>query len=323
MSQNVPVSGWAGIEEGHETPAAPHAPRLGVAVVRTRPMPRMRRTEHLVVGSVDGGAHVLQRRGRDLLLGSSLLMLPMVGLYVLLAVVAYGQFDRFESLVGDHGYLGVERGLGLLAIVVQSLTAHIVGGYASLYLVRYQLGGEPRMGPTMKTLGQRLPTLIATWLVVRGVPLALVGLIYLNASGGSVTTLMVVFSPLLVLFVAWTVFITPVVMCETEGFGAISRARRLAGTRMGGVYAFVWASTFMAAVLFASISALPNLAESSGLITFGPYGWLIQGLAAPAALIVVMPFSAVATAQAYLQTRVQAEGLDIVLAADRAFGVHR
>jgi len=286
-------------------------------------VPRLRRTQHLIVGSVDGGAHVLQRRGRDLLLGSSLLMLPMVALYIVLAFVAYGEFDRFESLVGDHGYLGVQKGLGLVAIVVESLTAHLVGAFVALYLVRYQMGGDPRMWQTLRVLLGRLPMLCATWLVVRGLLLLPIGLIYLNSTSDSMFGMSILFSPLLALVVTWTLFISPVVMCESAGFAAIRRSRRLAGTRIGAVYGFVWASGLMAGVLFACISALPDLAESTGLVTFGPYGWLIQGLAVPMALIVVVPFSAAATAQLYLQTRVEAEGLDIVLAADRAFGVHR
>jgi len=38
------------------------------------------------------------------------------------------------------------------------------------------------------------------------------------------------------------------------------------------------------------------------------------------ALLIVIPFIAMATAQLYLQIRVHAEGLDIMVAADRAFG---
>jgi len=314
------VNRWAGIEGGH---AAAAAPRLDLPGVRARPVPRLRRTERLAVGSVDGGAHVLQRRGRDLLVGSSLLMLPMVGVYLLLAFVAYGEFDRFESLVGDRGYLGVQKGLSLLAIVVESLTAHVVGAYVALYLVRYQMGGEPRMGQVLKVVATRSHTLVATWLLVRGVPLLPIGLIHLNSTNESMVGLTLLFSPLVALVIAWTLFVSPVVMCEGLQVGAIRRARRLASTRSGQVYGFVWASTFMAGVLFVCIAALPDLAESTGLVTFGPYGWLIQGLAVPMALIVVMPFSAAITAQLYLQTRVQAEGLDIVLAADRAFGAHR
>jgi hypothetical protein len=48
--------------------------------------------------------------------------------------------------------------------------------------------------------------------------------------------------------------------------------------------------------------------------------WLLQGVTSQLALLVVVPFTAIATAQLYLQFRVHAEGLDIVIAADRAFG---
>ena len=317
MGQNAAVSQWAGIESANEVVS----PRPASASSPTRAVPRLRRSERMIVGAIDGGAHVLQRRGRDILLGSAALMLPMVAIYVALSVLAFRQFDRYEQLVGDRGYLGVEKGLGLIAIGVESLTAHLVGAYAAAYLVRYQMGGEPRVRQVLGAVLRRLPVLAATWLLERGVPLLLVGLIYLNTGSSALTGLAILFSPLLVLVVSWTLFVAPVVMCEDAGIGAFRRARRLAGARLGAVYSFVWASTFMSFVLFSGIAALPALARSTKLITFGSYGWLAQGVAAQMALLIVVPFSAVATAQMYLQTRVHAEGLDIVLAADRAFGV--
>ncbi|MEI7547509.1 MAG: hypothetical protein WCK21_05555 [Actinomycetota bacterium] len=314
------MSHWARIELENQAPAVP---RPGPPTGRARAVPRLRRSERLVVGAIDGGAHVLQRRARDLLVGAGVLMVPMAGLYVLLSVVAYGQFDRFDNLLGDHGYLGVEKGLGLIAITVQSLTAHIVGAYAAIYVVRYQLGGEPSMWPMLKQVGRRLPVLFALWALQRGVPLLLIGLIYLNNDNAVLVGLGLLFSPFLALISTWTLFVAPVAMCEEAGFGAFRRARRLAKARRGSVYSFVWAAGFVAAVLLGCITSLPGLAGSTKLLTFGHYRWLAEGLAAQLALLVVMPFSGAATAQMYLQTRVHGEGLDIALSADRAFGVQR
>lgn len=317
MGQNGSVSHWAGIESANEAAAAP---RADLAVGRPRLVPRLRRSERLVVGAIDGGAHVLQRRGRDLLLGSALLMLPMMGLYVLISLLAFDQFDRFDNLVGDRGYLGVEKGLALVAVVVQSLTAHIVGAFTAIYVVRYQMGGEPTLRQTLRVIGRKLPVLFSWWVLLRGVLVLLIGLIYLNNTSGSFVGLAFLLSPLVTLVSASTLFIAPVVVCEDTTSGAFGRARRLASTRFGAVYGFVWSSGFMAVVLLACITWLPALATSTGLITFGGFGWLAQGVAAQLALLIVMPFSGVTTAQMYLQTRVHAEGLDIVLAADRAFG---
>lgn len=317
MRQNGPVSQWAGIETGDD---ASTAPRSAPSARPTRVVPRLRRSERIIVGAIDGGAHVLQRRGRDLLLGSAVLMVPMVALYVGLSVLAYRQFDRLQGLVGERSYVGVERGPVMVAVAVQSLTAHLVGAYAALYVVRHQMGGEPRMRTVLAAVGRRLPVLAATWLLMRGVPLLLVALVYLNTGSEAVVGLALLCSPIIALVVAWTLCLAPVVMCEPRGVNPFTRARRLVGARLGAVYAFVWGSTLMSAALFAGISALPALARSTKLVTFGSLGWLVDGLAAQLALLVVLPFSAVATAQMYLQLRVHAEGLDIALAADRAFG---
>lgn len=317
VRQNVPVSHWAGIETGNDTGAEP---RVAPPVRTARVVPRLRRSDRIIVGAIDGGAHVLQRRARELLLGSAVLMVPMVVLYVVLSVVAYRQFDRLQGLVGERSYIGVERGPVMVAVAVQSLTAHLVGAYAALYVVRYQMGGEPRMRSVLAAVLRRSPVLAATWLLTRGVPLLLVALVYLNTDSGSVAGLAVLFSPFIALVVSWTLCLAPVVMCEPDGVSPFSRARRLAGARSGAVYAFVWGSTLMSAALFTGISALPALARSTKLVTFGSLGWLADGVAAQLALLVVLPFSAVATAQMYLQLRVHAEGLDISLAADRAFG---
>jgi hypothetical protein len=72
--------------------------------------------------------------------------------------------------------------------------------------------------------------------------------------------------------------------------------------------------------LFAFIAQLPSLVEATGLVTFGSYGYLVQGVTLEIALLVVLPLSALATAQLYLQLRVHAEGIDLWMAADAAFG---
>lgn len=46
-------------------------------------------------------------------------------------------------------------------------------------------------------------------------------------------------------------------------------------------------------MLFGCITVLPEAAASTGLVTFGSYGWLFEGLAAQEfAMLVVVPFSA-------------------------------
>jgi hypothetical protein len=101
---------------------------------------------------------------------------------------------------------------------------------------------------------------------------------------------------------------------------SIARAWRLARTRFGAAFGFVFACGLLGAMMAAFIAFLPQLAESTGFITFGSFGWLVQGVTTQLAVLIVLPFVAIATAQMYLQLRVHAEGLDIVIAADRVFG---
>jgi hypothetical protein len=313
------VSQWAEIEPGagHGRVAAPPAAR---PAPRTGPPAqlRLKRTDRIIVGSIDAGAHVLQRRARHVLLGSAVFMLPMAALQLALSLFAWNRFQQFEGLLGDHGYLGAERGAALVAILVESLTAHLVGAYAAAYLVTYQLGGEPHLWPTLRRVLRRLPLLCGTW-AVSHMWLALASLIYLNGSLDLLTVLAILLSPLIAVFAALTLFVAPVVVCE-HGHGPLRRALRLARGRFGAVFGFVWANGLVGLMLLVCITWLPRLVETTQLVTFGSYRWLFEGVAAQLALLVVVPFSAVATAQLYLQVRIQTEGLDIVLAADRVFG---
>jgi hypothetical protein len=203
-------------------------------------------------------------------------------------------------------------------MLVESLTAHLVGAYAARYLITYQLGGDPHLWPTVRVVLRRAPRLLLTWLVSHAW-LGLAAMVYLNSDGGLAATLGVLLSPLITLLTAVTIFVAPVVVGEHRR-DAIRRAAALARGRFGAVYGFVWANLLVGVVLFGCITLLPALSESTGLITFGSYRWLFEGIAAQMALLIVVPFSAIATAQLYLQVRIQTEGLDIVLAADRVFG---
>jgi hypothetical protein len=318
VRQNGGVTSWAEIESAPQQARAASPDRSAAGrAARRRPV-RLKRTDRIVVGSIDAGAHVLQRRARHLLLGAAVFMLPMAALQLFLSAFAWSRFDRIEGLMGDHGYLGAERGAALVTFVVASLTAHLVGAYAARYLITYQLGGDPHLWSTVRVVVRRLPVLFVTWAVSHSW-LVFAALIYLNGSLDLVGSLALVLSPLITVITAFTLFVAPVAIGEHRR-DVLRRAMSLARSRFGAAYGFVWANLLVAAVLSGSITLLPVMAETTGLLTFGSYRWLFQGVAAQMALLVVVPFSAVATAQLYLQTRIQAEGLDIVIAADRVFG---
>lgn len=311
------MSQWAGIESG--SAAAPTVARADGPAVRKPPVPRLRRTERLIVGSIDGAAHVLQRCARTVLVGSAILMVPMVAVGVLLAVLAFDRFDAVDGLLGDRGYIGAESGFAFLAAALQSFTAHLIGAYAAVFVMRYQMGGSPGIGECVRAVLRRLPLLIVTWLVTHW--WALLFDVWLINSDRSALAALIWILPLAASVLSTCfLLVTPVMMGEKLGFAAIPRAWRLVRTRFGAAFGFVWACGVLAVMLFAFIAFLPQLVESTGLITFGSYAWLVQGLTSQLALLIVIPFTAMATAQLYLQIRVHAEGLDIAIAADRAFG---
>ncbi len=296
--------------------------RTAGAAAGAAQVPRLRRTERIIVGSIDGAAHVLQRQARTVLVGSAILMVPMVAVGVLLAVLAFDRFDAVDGILGDRGYIGAESSFVFLAAALQSFTAHLIGAYTAIFLVRYQMGASPGIGECIRAVVRRLPLLVATWLMTHW--WALLFDLWLIDSDRSALAALIWILPLMASLLSTCVLlVTPVVMGEKLGFAAIPRAWRLVRTRFGAAFGFVWACGVLAVMMFSFIAFLPQLAQSTGLITFGSYGWLAQGITSQLALLLVIPFTAMATAQLYLQIRVHAEGLDIVVAADRAFGPAR
>ena len=280
---------------------------------------RLRRSQHLVVGTIDVAAHIFQRRARQVVLGAAVLMLPMVALHLLLTVLAFDQYQRFDSFLGDRGYVGVETGLVLMWLIVQSFTAHVVGAYTAAVLVPYQMGGEPEMGACLRRVLRKSPLLMLTWALTHWPTLLMVWW-FATIAPREAFALSWILVPALAMLSAASLVVAPVVIIERSGVRSIGRAWRLARTRFGAAFGFVCACAVLGAMLAAFIAFLPSLAESTGFITFGSFGWLVQGVTTQLAGLIVLPFVAIATAQMYLQLRVNAEGLDIVIAADRVFG---
>lgn len=281
-------------------------------------VPRLRRTDRLVLGSFDGAAHVFQRSARGIVLGSAVLMVPMMAVNLLLSLVAFREFDTFDSLFVDRGFVGVENSTVFFGVLVQSFTAHLLGAYAAVIVVDHQMGGAPTMRRALGAVARRLPMLLLTWVLTHWWAM-LVALLAVNAPVVAAGA-MVFIAPVVTLLSAFVLVVVPVLMTERLGVRSIGRGIRLARSRFGAVFGFVVLCGLLGGALFAFIGQLPMLLESTGLVTFGSIGYLVQGVAVQVGLLVVLPLVAVATAQFYLQLRVHVEGLDLVLAADRAFG---
>jgi hypothetical protein len=115
--------------------------------------------------------------------------------------------------------------------------------------------------------------------------------------------------------------VSPTIVAERAGpLRGLRRGWRLVRMRFGAGRRFVVVSAVLGAALRVAITSLPQLAEQSGFITFGASTWLVEGLAGQLAPLVVVPWIALATANLYLQVRMDAEGMDLIVESERVFG---
>lgn len=320
---------WVAIED---RPAGPtRAPATGFERRTDRRLTaagRLRRHDRIALGAFDAAAHVFQRRARQLMAGSAVFLVPAIALNVGLSIVAYDRFGASDTravspetaLLGIDAASGVESWFGYFAILGSSWSAAIVGAYATAVLLRDEFGRDPSSRSALAATVRRLPRLSGAWLFGHAWML-LVALIAVNASSAALSSLVTPGIGVLGMLTTLTVVVSPVVVTEQLGpVAGVRRGVRLARSRFGPAFAFVIITTVIGGGLRAGISALPRLAELTGLIGFGSYRWLVAGVAGQVAQLVVVPLVGLATAQLYLQLRADAEGMDIVLAADAAFG---
>ncbi len=300
------------VSVGHATPGTESV----------RPL-RLRRSRSQVLSALDAGGSMLQQRGRDLLVGASLLLLPVVALNLWATSQV---FDRtgattLTAFGGDAVGTGVEDVAAMLAVVFASLATAIVGCFTSMVLLGERFGPPVALRPALAGTMRRLPTVVVAWAVGHAwVPFLATW--SLASPSDSLSARLVLVLPLASFFASATLFVVPVIVGERLGpFGALKRGWRLFRMRSGSAFGFVLSATIIGSLLLAGIAFLPSLAEAAGFITFGGYLWLAQGISSQLAVIVVVPLVALATAQLYVLVRIDAEGLDIALDADAAFGV--
>ena len=275
-----------------------------------------------MLAALDAGGSLLQRRGRDLLVGSSILLLPIVALNLWATSQV---FDRtgattLTAFGGDDVGTGIEDVAALLALVCGSLAGAVVGAFGAIILLADRLGSPVGLRPALAGTLRRLPTVVVAW-AVGHVWLPFVATWSLSGTGGEGAGALLLAVPIATFFATATLFVVPVIVGERLGpFAALRRAWRLARARTASALGFMCLSFVVGALLLVGITSLPALAEVTGFITFGDYRWLVQGVMSQLAVIIVVPLLGLATAHLYLLFRVDVEGLDIVLDADAAFG---
>ena len=322
------VGQWARIEAPADATAAQPAPVVEPVAGRPR---RLKPDDRLVLGSIDAGAHVFQRHTREAVVGSALFLVPAILANLLLATLV---FDRFEALADSA--LALPELIGLadstttadtvvayVAIVTTSLAVALAGGYLAAIHADATFGRPVSMPAALRRTARRLPALGGAWLVGHSWFL-LMALIVVNARGGALGGWITLLVPAGVLGSALVLLVSPVIVIEDcSTFAGLRRAVRLARSRFGASVGLVVGAGGVGLALRLGITLLPRLAEATGLVTFGSWGSLLEGLAAQLAQLLTIPVVALATVAYYLQVRIHAEGIDLVLAADRAFDDQR
>ena len=261
-------------------------------------------------------------------MGSALIILPGV---IVTLIATTLSFDRYQSLKGSivsvpelvggqRAATGIEDLVLAIGLLLNNLAACLVGGYVATLVVRRQMGASVSIRAGYRAMLPRLPSLFVAW-VFGHCWLPLVGLALARVRGGGVVSLIVFGFPAVLLLVTFTLVVSPVIVIERLGpFAAIRRSIRLARTDFGALYGFAFCSVVIGLVVQYGIAYLPRLLQATGLVAFGRFGWLIEGVAGQLGRLISIPLIAAATAFVYVEMRMSREGMDLVLDADRAFG---
>jgi len=329
------VSAWAGIESGSNEPRTVAArgaidPTGATAGANgTAPTPRrMRRQQRPIIGSLDAAGAVVQRNMREIVVGSAWILVPSVALNLIATTLAFDRFRTFrgssisvpELFGGRKAASSVEDLLWYLGLVVTSLTACLVGGYVATLVVRRQLGLPMRIRNGYRAMLPRLPALLVAWLIGHAW-FPFVALILAKADSDILPVLIVFGGPVVLVLATMTVCAAPAIVVERLGpIAGLRRAWRLGKANFSVLFGFVVGSVAIGVLVQYGIAYLPRLLQGTQLVTFGRFGWLIEGVAGQLGRLMSTPLIAVATVLVYLEVRMTTEGMDLTLDADRAFG---
>ena len=271
---------------------------------------------------------MVQGNVREIVVGSAWILLPGVVVGLVATSLAFDRYQSFqgaavsvpELLGGAKAATGVEELLWFVGLVVSSLAACLVGGFASTLVVQRRTGRPVRVAAAYRALVPRLPALSLAWLLGHAwFPLAI--LLLGNVEGSARTVLAVLASPLILVAVTYTLVAAPAIVIEGLGpVGGLRRSWGLARVRFGMLFGFVVTSVLIGLLVQYGMAYLPRLLQATDLVSFGRFGWLIEGAAGQLGRLVSTPLVATATTLVYLEVRMAAEGMDITVEADRAFG---
>lgn len=288
---------------------------------------RLRRHRRQILGAIDGGGVILQRCGRHALLGTAVFLVPVMLLDLIVANLAVDRFTSFDEAAvsvpqiigGVDAAAGVETLLTTLALIAGSLAVALAGGVLALIAVRRSLGQPIRLSSCLRATVRASPSLLIGWVVGHAwFPIGAV--VAAQTTTEEVVPFLVLMAPLVGWLVSVMLFVSPVAVIERLGpWRTMRRAVRLARSRLGTCFGFVVMSALIGGGLRLLLSSLPRLVEATGLFSFGRFGGLAEGVFGQLAILVTVPLIGLSTAMLYLQVRMDAEGIDLLLEVDRAF----
>lgn len=285
---------------------------------------RLRRSRGPSLAALDGGGSILQRRMRDVIVGATVILVPAVALNVWVSILGYDRLDPNDSAVpsflSDDTGGGIEDLATWLTIVFASLTTAVVGYFAAQILLGERFRTPVTLGRALARTGRRLPSIAMAWALTHWW-YPVMALIVVTAEADLVGVWLFLF-----VFVAWfasaaTLLVIPVMVGERLGpLAAAKRNWRLVRLRYGLCVVFVMLATLLSVLLLIGIATLVPLLSEFGFLALGDAAWIVQSVMVQLAVLVVVPLVALGTAQAYLEVRLDGEGLDLQIDADRAFG---
>ncbi|HRE01945.1 MAG TPA: hypothetical protein PLV68_11650 [Ilumatobacteraceae bacterium] len=324
------MSAWAGIESDNDSTAASGRPPATVAATPVPRTARLRRATQPLLESFDTAGVMFQRWARPLLIGTAVIMVPTAAVQVIGAAMAFDRYADFSGapvalpLWGDGAASrGVEDVVRFVGLVTASMAAALTGGFVAPLVARYRYGMAVRVGDGLRPMVRRLPALVVAW-ALGHCWIVLAGWVAGSLEGSTRWMVAVFVAPVLAWIVAVTLTVVPVMMLEARGpLAGLRRAAQLYRRAPGMAFGFVVLGAPLGAFLHYGLAVLPRLLQEVGLITFGRFGWLVEGVAAQIGLLISAPVLAVATTLCYLEMRMQAEGMDLIAEADHVFPARR
>jgi hypothetical protein len=267
---------------------------------------------------LDEAARLLRERSRIIFVGTAAVLIPLAVLNVVTTGVAYRRFEEVSGIArwptvvlgAPPAATGFDTVRSYLSVGIGSLATALVGAWCALAVVDDRYGNERGLRALSGVWVRRWPRLIGLWIVTHvvivTVALTIIGVVAAAA------------------FVMLFSIAVPVMMIEGLGpFATIVRSWRLVRRRFFETAIFVIASTFVTVWIRFSLMWMPQLAESTGLVTFGGAEEVVGSTFAQLATIATVPYTGAAASLWYLDLRVRTEGIDLVTRTGQAFPVAR